>query len=269
MLDWWNRISLGLFDLLLGWLLGLPTDAALIVVAVGTAAILTFVRLFTTDQDLLARAAADRRRLKELIRDAKKRGDRDAVKRHRAVKAMIAMRTFPSEGKPLLASIVPIAMLATWAFARLAYDPPRAGEEVEVRLTTPISAAGEAAHVVPVEGLRADGWVKPVEAVTDCNPPHGLAAWRLRGAAADKPYRLIFRFRDESYSRDLLVGQRMYSDPIADHGGLVTTEVRLRPRKLFNIVPGIPAIAFDPWLVGYLVLVIPSAVIVKRVFRIH
>src|SRR5688572_13113410 len=127
MLELWNRISLGVFDVLLGWSLRLPADVALILVALLSAAVLAGVRLFTTNQDLLRRAAADKKRLKELTWQAKARGDGEAVKRHRSVAGAVAVKQLKAEGLPLVASIVPIALLATWCFHRLAYVPPRAG----------------------------------------------------------------------------------------------------------------------------------------------
>ena len=47
--------------------------------AVGTAAIITLARLFTTNQDLLRRCDQDKKRLKELIREAKREKDQEAV----------------------------------------------------------------------------------------------------------------------------------------------------------------------------------------------
>ena len=64
MLEVWNTLVLVPFDLLLGRLRAMSPDAVLIVVAVGSAFVLTLVRKWTTDQDLLRRVADDRRRLR-------------------------------------------------------------------------------------------------------------------------------------------------------------------------------------------------------------
>ena len=268
MLDWWNDISLGAFDFLLGRLLAWSPDAALLVVAIGSGAILTLVRLFTTNQDLLRRAARDKKRLKELKRQARAQRDREAVKRYRATASMIAMKTAKYEPLPLLVAIVPIAMLATWCFARLQYHPPRPGEEVAVCLYTPISAAGEPAHVVPQDGLEADRWVQPVEPVDDQEPACGMATWKLKAAVAE-PHRLTVRVKRDSFEHGLAVGGWTYSRPVIDHGSGFITELKMRPVKLFNLVPGIPWIHVPPWLVGYLIVVIPTVVLIRRVFRIR
>src|SRR5208283_2175586 len=126
MLDWINHSILALADPLLNWLLRVPTDLALVIVAVGTAAIITFSRLLTTNQDLLRRCDHDKRRLRVLIREAAFQRDKVAVKRFRTTRNMIGMMTMKEEGWPLLAAIVPIAILGTWCFQRLAFVPPHA-----------------------------------------------------------------------------------------------------------------------------------------------
>src|SRR4051794_30724863 len=111
-------------DILLGWLLRLPSDAQLCIVAIGSAAIITIVRARTTDQDLLRRCRDDKTRLQVLMREAKAGQDRLAVKRIRATLGLIALKQVRQEGQPFLVSLLPIALLATWAFHRLEFHPP-------------------------------------------------------------------------------------------------------------------------------------------------
>ena len=92
-------------DCLLGWVLYLPRDLMLFTVAVLTSAILSFVRLFSTDQDWLKRAAADRKRLGELIKQARRRGDKQARKRHKATLTLIKVKSLRFEAKPLLYAV--------------------------------------------------------------------------------------------------------------------------------------------------------------------
>ena len=277
MLELWNRISLGVFDVLLGWSLRLPADVALILVALLSAAVLAGVRLFTTNQDLLRRAAADKKRLKELTRRAKARGDREAVKRHRSVAATVAVKQLKAEGLPLVASIVPIAMLATWCFHRLAYVPPRAGEAVELVAYTPVSAVSAVGvmHVVPQEGVAADRWVQPIAEADYYGQKTGRAAWRISasgGPTNGQRLRLTIRYKDQSVDRELRVGQTTYAEPFVHHGDELQTELKMRPLKLFGVVPGVkwpggPEI-LPPWMVGYLLIVVPFVFVLKRVARI-
>jgi hypothetical protein len=44
--------------------------------------------------------------------------------------------------------------------------------------------------------------------------------------------------------------------------------LKLQQAKLFGVVPGIPSLLFAPWLVAYLLIVIPSAFLVKKLLRI-
>lgn len=270
MLELWETCCNGLFDVLLGWLLGLSWTATLVVVAVLTGMLLALVRKVGTDQSLLGRAAADRKRLKQLIRDAKKRRDKPAVERFQTTRSMIAMRTLPQEALPLLLVIVPVAMLATWCFNRLGYRPPRGGEGVEVVFYAPVSAVGEVMHLVPESGLTADRWVQPIELGEIQRQPTGLAWWTVRAQPRRTPYRLTFRFRGRTFDRgELLVGQVAYAPPLAvDEREQIGVKAKLREARLFGVVPGLGEM-FPPWVVAYLVLVIPLAVVTKRLLRIH
>ena len=161
MLDFWNDLSLAIFDGLFGWLLYLPRSLVLIVVALITATLITVVRKWTTDQDRLRRAAADTRRLNELVRLAKAEKDKDTLARLRATKGQIGVLKLKAEGWPLVAYLVPLGLLATWAYYRLEFYPPRPNETIQVTAFLPKSAEGDVAHLVPQPGLRAaNGWVQ-------------------------------------------------------------------------------------------------------------
>jgi uncharacterized membrane protein (DUF106 family) len=247
-----NRAILTIADPLLGWMLRLPSDVALVLLAVGTGTILTFARLFTTNQDLLRRCSEDKRRLKELLREAKRGGDRDALTRYRSTRGMIAMKTIRAEGLPLLVAVVPIAVLGTWAFQRLEFVPPAAGEPVPLVVYFPVSAAGRIAHLVPQDGVTAEGgWVREIVAVTDPaeGPPHATATWRLVAEPRPEPYRLEIRFKQGTYSKELLVGQPAYAAPVEfypDQNQVVCSEIQMQPVKLLGIVPGVPWLGLAP-----------------------
>jgi uncharacterized membrane protein (DUF106 family) len=270
-----NDAALKVGDMLLGWLLLLPTDLALVLVAVGTGAILAVVRLFTTNQDLLNRCSQDKQRLKQLIREARQRKGKEAIRRYRASRGAIAMKTMKAEGWPLVAAIVPVAIIATWCFQRLALVPPPAGETIPVIAYFPVSAAGQVVHVVPQDGLSADdGWVREIEAVADpaAGPPHAMATWHLRAESRAEPYVLEFRYKKGTYTKDLLVGQRTYSPPVESYGdesSMTCVEIRLPPVKLFGVVPGVDRLGLPPWLVAYFLIAIPSVSALKRATGIY
>jgi uncharacterized membrane protein (DUF106 family) len=270
MLDIWNAIAFGPFDLLLGWLLALSWTATLVAVALLTGLALAAVRKVTSDQDLLRRASADKARLKQLLSEARAKGDKAAVERIKRTRAMVALRASGQEWKPLLVVILPIALLATWCYARLEFHPPRDGEAVTVELVAPASAAGESAHIVPVDGVRAaSGWIAAAREETRESRPVAVARWVLTGRAAKTPYPLALVLRGKTYAHELRVGGRVYSPPLAwFDDGEVTLDLRMRQARLFGLVPGIGAM-FPPWLVAYLILVVPLALGLKRVLRIY
>jgi hypothetical protein len=234
-----------ILDFIFGWLLRLPSDLTILALALLTGGVLTLVRKWTSNQELLARAAADNKRLAILIKEAKRAGNKEALARFRLTKAQVGMLKFKQEGKPLLVSLVPIALLATWALARLEFLPPQPGETISAVATAPVSAAGEVVYLVPAEMVKAtDGWVKQF-AVTG---NEATARWQLQFASAEKAGQLIVRRAT---------------------GGAAQLKLELRERRLFGIVPGLPRIGLPAWLVGYLLIVIPLVPFIKKILRIH
>lgn len=270
MLDWWNNLCLAIVDLLLGWSLSLPSDVTLLLVAAISAAILTLLRVPLTNQDRLRRAAADTKRLRQLRREARKAGERKAAARHSATFTQIAMIKLAAEGKPLLAAIVPIAVLATWCALRLEYHPPRADQSLEFVVYTPVSRADKLAHVVPQEGIESsDRWIRRIEPRVDEGARYGEARWKLRVRASDEAHCVVARLADRSLEHNVLVGQPTYLPPVVDHSEDFVTAVRLRPVRLFGVLHGVPQLCLAPWLVAYLVLTIPFTLLIKKVFRIR
>ncbi len=284
MLDWVNHAIVALADPLLNWLLRLPADLALVIVAAGTGAVIALCRLLTANQDLLRRCGQDKKRLKELIRQAKREKDQEAVKRYRTTRNMIAMTTIKEEGWPLLAAVVPIAILGTWCFQRLAYVPPRAGETVAVKACFPVSAVGELAHVVPQEGVRevsredpdsGGKWIQ--EVVNDAAGPggianRGIATWKIRARARPEPYVLEIRCKTVTVKKELLVGQPVYSPDVEFYGNdqpILSAQIEMKPVKFLGLVPGIDWLLVPPWLVAYFLIAVPSVSLIKRVTGIY
>jgi hypothetical protein len=262
MLEWWNHVSLLVVDGLLGWLLHLSRDAALIGVALFSAFLLTVIRRCSTDQDLLGRIAHDKRRLAELARSAT---DGEVRARLRATRSEVMLKALRAEGWPLLLSLVPIALLATWCVFRLEAHPPQDGESVVVAIETPFSRVGAPVHLVPQDGLEVEGgYVREIQPVGEGKDMQGLATWTIRGKAAAQPYSLLFRLEQRSYGHALLIGQARYAPPVDVHSDGVITRVVLQPVRLFGIVPGIEALGLQPWLAAYLLLTIPFAVLARR-----
>ena len=72
-------------DPLLGWMLHLPRDLTLVLLAVMTGVIMTVIRRFTTNQDLLRRCKEDKARLGVLMSEAKSVGDKERIKNIRKI----------------------------------------------------------------------------------------------------------------------------------------------------------------------------------------
>lgn len=280
MIETITAACLAVADPLLGWLLYLPRDLVLLLVAIGTALILTVVRIFTTNQDLLLRCKEDKARIKQLIREAKKRRDKEALARCRATMQGITMKTLKAEGKPLLASLLPIVLVATWAFCRIAYLPVKDGEAVKLRLYTPLSAIGQWAHVVPQAGLSAEGgWIRevkedrPAPSTEPVPAANGVAEWVLRGQSRGEPYEVQIRLKGRTIRTELIIDGVHYANPplrqYGEDAASEVVEVALTEYKPFGVVPGWDAAMMPPWIIGYLVMVLPLAFVLKPLLRIH
>jgi hypothetical protein len=275
LLNAWNWLSLTVGDAVVGWLLALHSDLALVLFALILSATMAVIRRLTSNQDLLGRIAHDTRTLKGLMRQDKQKGDKEALARRKVTLAQLDLLKLKAELRPLAFSLLPLALLGTWAALRLGCHPPRAGETIAVAACLPVSAEGDIIHIVPVEGLEAlNGWVQQVAAVKNHDgAARGEATWRLRGAANAKPYPLRFRFKDRSFERPLIVGQHVYAAPLDDafagaDGAPLRTELRMRERKLFGIVPGCGD-ALPPWVVACVLIALPCFLAWKRVLRTH
>jgi len=260
-----------LLDYPLGWLLALPRDVTILIVAVATSLVLTLARKWTTNQDQLRRCRSDVRRLKQLIRQAKREKDKAALKRLRATLGMVGAMRFKAEGMPLLVAIVPIALLAIWAVERLDYIPPKAGRDLVVRAYYPVSSVGQLTHLVPPPAMEVRGHPIQLVEIDPDGQQNGIASWVLRPSAGSGSTELVIRHQGHTARHPVRVGGRIYAPPLVAHEGgkIQVTEAVLRRAKFLGIVPGIPWIAFPPWLVAYLIVVIPLVPVLRRALRVY
>ena len=283
-------------DYLFGWILYLPRDLRVVVVAVLTSAVLAYVRKWTTDQDWLGRAARDQKRLKELMAQARAAGDKDARRRHKQTMTLIKLKGIWPELKPLPYAIVPIAILATWAFGRLAYEPPAKGQTLELRLYVPNAdiASADRPYLLPEPGIEVEqtdtgGLVQDV--VRDSHPEPacwwdqanallssklgltpeltGVARWRIQAVGDPDRYRLRIRHKGKTYEKDLVVDGRHHPSAYdaCDDGTALGVELAMKPLRLFGQVGAV--LVLQPWLVAYLLIAIPFVYVFKAVCRIY
>jgi hypothetical protein len=271
MLEVLNHLALRLGGFLFGWLLLLPRDLAIVALALASAVLLMWVRKAVTNQDLLRRCSLDKSRLAKLMKEAKRQKDQDALKRYRLTRGQVTLKLFRAEGKPLLAALLPLALLANWAWQRLEFYPPRAGQPIAFTVDFQPTAAGQIVHLVPEEGLQAEpGWMREiVMAGTNAASP-AQATWTLRAQARQTPYKLQVRCGSQTYTHPTVVGQRVYSVPTIQQAvPALNSEVRLQPVKLFGVLPGIPWLGCPSWLTAYLLVVVIGYPLLKRLMKVY
>ena len=276
--DWVVRIA----DIFLYWSLFLPRDLTLLIVSIGSSAVLALVRLWVTDQPYLRVLKADKQTLKGKLKAAKREKNKEEIKRLRGLNGKIALRALAAEKKPLLYALLPIILLATWALNRLDSFPPEAGEEITHSIYLPITAGDDLVVFLPdpetpVELLS--GPIQTVQRITDdpvFKQPHGRATWQLRVTADEGgPFPLRIRHGEDIYEHPLTIGGVSYAAPTRVYPQFQTgnnlppaTITGLRQYRPFGFVPGLHPIFFPPWLLAYLIIVIPFVFVLRRVFRI-
>jgi hypothetical protein len=273
MLEAINAFLVNSTGFFLDWTLTFPRLVVLLLITIGQALIITYIQKWASDQDRLRRMKSDKARLKQLLKAAKKSGDKDAVKRHRATLSSIATVHMKSQIAPVLISLIPIVFLATWAFARLGYEPPRPNDPLLVRAYFPSADIGKLVHIQPPAGLEAStGWIQKI--VEDKDPEgkvtNGIARWTL-SAKSNGRFLLPIRHDGKTSTKELLVDGKKYAEPLQffPESNIEAVELVMPEYKPLGIVPGIPAIIFPPWLVANLLIVIPLSLLLRPILRVY
>ncbi len=294
MLESINRLILLVADPLLGWLLHVPRDVALLVIAFGTALVLNGVRRFTTDQAQLKRCKADKVVLVRLMKGARARGDRETVQRLRQTLGQIGMAGVRAEGRPLLVSLLPIIIIAVWAFARIGYLPPEQDQPLTLNVYFDQTMVGDLAYLLPQEGMQVDaGLIRRIEEnVVPARPAPawlpawagelfgfhdnpfvdaGIASWDAVFTRQDDPYILVFNHRGKPVSTEVTIDGVRYSEPLLfpEEGPVICLETVIQEYRPLGFIPGIALLAFQPWIVGYLLIVIPLSILLKPVLKVY
>ena len=192
-------------DWLLGWVLYLPVAAAVAVVGALSALVVNIAQKYRSDQDLLGRARADLKRLKQRRMSSREAGDREAAQRLAGLSRRIGGKYFVASLRPALLTVPLIGVVAMWTGSRLGSRPVRQGETIAVRAHFEDGASGFA-HFVPNEGIAAVGSaIAPVEVLQGGRQ----ARWRFR-AAGEGTFPFVVRYAGRSYEVKI---------PVAGRGG--------------------------------------------------
>lgn len=270
----WMDMCATLLDPVLGPLARWRPDVAIAIVALVVAVVWVLIRRVLTNQARLRRATDDRKRLRALMRLALAQGNMADVRRYRRTWRMIRRRTRRGRWLAGAVSLVVLGLGAGWCAGRLGYYAPAPGEPVEVRLSGPASAAGSIVHIVPAEGLSADGWIRKMEVWPTAgehgeNAAQAVAVWHLSGSAAETPYALSLRGADGTLRHALWVGVQGRLNPVVHHGGGWRTQVMVEPVRLFGPVGPAAVWGVPGWLIGYVLLVVLAAGLLRRLLRVR
>ena len=271
-MDIFNSWIMLVADPLMGWLLNIQRDIVLFIIAIGTALILTLVRRWATNQDFLKRCKNDKQTLKKLIKEAKKNKDKARLMQLRATMGQIGSKSFLAEGKPLLFSLIPIAIIAVWSMSRIGFMPPDGTKPIKFQVYKPVGSINKLIYIVPQPGMTAEnGWIQKITEDSDKDGKinSGIAEWTLDCKKRQEPYKLSVHCQDQVFTVDLAVNGKTYSPPVLQYGNnpLEISQVVMPEYKPFGLVPGF--LGLPPWIIGYLIIVVPLALVLKPVLKVY
>ena len=264
----WSQFCLRLGDVACGWLLHLPRDLSLLALAGITATIMLLVRRWVANQVRLRAAVQDDRRLRRLIRRSRRQHDAQRVQQYQRTRARIARGRIGLEILPATISLLAVAVIVTWAAARVAYYPPSCRAPLQVVLYTPVTAVGKLVHLVPTSDIRTEaGWLREVGLDNDANPRRGIAVWKLLIPSPVRESTIQIRYDTTTLQHPLRVGQPTYALPVQIHGSDFVTRVVLQRYRPFSIVPDTRW--FPAWSIAYLCFAALFFFAGKYFFRIY
>lgn len=269
--DFMHTAIIKSLDVLLGWLLWLPRDAALLLVVVGTALCMTLARKWFTNQDLLRRAVADVAQLKTLLRDARRAKDKAAIQRLRGTTALVKTERLRDDLRVLAVVIVPVGLLAMWAAERFDYLPPRVGEEITLRAYYPLSSADRLSHLVPSDAFELRSPAIQIVQPDPFDKSRAFASWRIAVLHPADDLSLTIRHQNETATHHARVGRSTYSPArqLQAHDFILETELELQRYSFLGVGPHRDFFGLAPWLIAYLVLAIPLVPLLRKVCRVY
>lgn len=260
---------------LLGWTDSLPADAAFLIVCLLSVASMLVTKSLFSDASIARGVHADLRRLRQLLRQARRQGDRPAVRRHRRNRVRVLLVRIQNEFKAIGVSLLLVSVLVVWSQRHLQHRSIAPGQPFRVVLQLPASFDAQLVHLVPQEGVKAeDGYVRQLRASPDARReslpirtakplPEAIAEWQLAAEAGD--HELLFRTPQSSCRHRVVVGTRPTADSIRTEQPGVVIETKFLPYQPWKVVPGVPVLDCPPWLSGYLLIVIPLYLLGSRV----
>ena len=264
-----STVLVELIDVLLGWMLVLPRDVALLMFAVVTALLMIAARRLLTDQDLMRRCTADLRRLKQLMREARHSNDRSAVSRMRVTIGQIKGLQLAADLRVLAGVIVPVGVLAIWATERFEFMPLQLADDIVVRVHYPNSSIDRITHLVPQPAWEMKSTPVQIVRPDPEDTTAGIAEWTLR---ANQPgeQALTIRHQGESVTHRLRVGQPTYLARQQPQAAMrmSSSEVKLRRYLPLGSSLGGEFIGLPPWMIGYLILALLLMPVLKRILRV-
>jgi uncharacterized membrane protein (DUF106 family) len=247
------------FDVVLGWLLGLPPYLSIGILSLLVSLIIVVITKYTTDQDLMKHLKGEskelQKQMKALKDDPKKM--MDVQKQHMEMSMKMMKQSF----RPMIWTLIPILLIFGWMQARLAYEPILPDQEFSVQLKLVDGLAGVVNATAP-EGIVLTG--DSSKEITDSTV---LFTFKGQEGSYTSPG-LAFTVNDKAYTHDVIISSQRgkYVTPLKRVNDKTVKTIETMHDKLRVINIGAFSLS---WIWSYIIFSIIFSSVLRKLMKVY
>lgn len=244
-----------LLNPIFGPLLKIPPLAAIVIISLVIAVLITLVYKWMTDQHLMRTLKEDMKKFQQEMKEFKKEPKKVMEIQKRAMETN--MKYMMHSMKPTLITFIPIIIIFGWLNAHLAYAPILPNTEFTTTALFEPGTTGTTELLVPEQ----------IHLLTDATQQikENKAIWKLKGDAGE--YILEYKYNDQTYRKELLItSKREYKQPIekikdAKLKVIQIDNEKIKPLSIFGWRIG--------WLGTYIIFSIIFSMTLRKLLKLH
>jgi len=235
-------------------LLNLPTLWAIIILSFLISLIITVIYKYTTNQNLMKQLKDEMKAFQRQIKELK--GEPERAMKVQKQSMQINMKYMMLSMKSTLYSFIPIILIFGWMNANFAFDPVMPGQEFTTKVLFEDNVNGEIELSVP-QGIEVNGKTKK-------EIKNNEARWLLSGERGE--YLLEYIFNGKKYSKEVLISEERYEDPIKRIRDNSVKSIEIEQNK--NIVLNLFGWKMG-WLATYILFSIIFSISIRKVIKVY
>lgn len=231
---------------------------AILIISIIISLIITLAYKYFTNQEEMKRLKGEikdtQKSMKEMKDDPQKMMSmqKESMKKN--------MEYMKHSMKPTLITFIPIIIIFGWLNANLAFEPILPEQEFTTTIILEKDVAGMATITVPNQIEILDQNEKEII--------NNEVSWKLKGSEGN--YLLEFSVDGGSASKELLIDEEKYSEPVSKIKNSKIKEIRINNNKIkpFEFT-GIPWVMNWGWLGAYILFSIIFSMGLRKLFKLY